>query len=416
MNYSENRRQFLKTAATGVTAFSMSAASYARIVGANDRIAIGIIGCGSRGIGTHMMGINAHAAEQNIAITAVCDPWKVKQDEAANLCKDWYGLEARKFSHYRDLLALEDVDAVTIASCDHQHPAHLKAAAEAGKDVYVEKPLGTHFQEVKDACQAVRDNGVIVQVGTQLRSLPGMVGANELFKTGILGSVSRIEQHRNGWRPYWYQYLKEVRQEDVDWNEFLMNQPPRPFDMNLYSGWYGYRGFSDGPVPGFGSHYIDLVHFITGAQFPVSSVCQGGTFTWKDDYGFTCPDHVEATWIYPEGFMATYSTNFGNGGGNAFKIYGQYGAFDLLNWDRPMLTGEGAGPDKMCVAEPKPIDQIPRPDHMLDWLQCIRSRNTPHASIEAGYQHAVAVIMAMQAYDSGKRMIFDPQTHEIREG
>ncbi|MCC6797116.1 MAG: Gfo/Idh/MocA family oxidoreductase [Candidatus Hydrogenedentes bacterium] len=416
MALTTDRRTFLKSAAAGATAISMNAASYARVIGANDRINIGIIGCGGRGIGAHMRGINTHAQSENVVISAVCDPWRLRREEAAALCKEWYNLDARQFVSYRDLIELDDIDAVTIASCDHQHTTHLKAAAEAKKDIYAEKPLGKDLEGVKKACDAVKKNNVVVQVGTQLRSMASMTGARELYKTGVLGKVGRIEQHRNEWRPYWYSYVKDVKCDDVDWDEFLMDAPRRPFDANLYSGWYGYRDFSDGTVPGFGSHFIDLVHYITGAQFPISSVCQGGTFTWNDDYKFTCPDHAQATWIYREGFMVSYTTNCGNGGGDSFLISGENGAIDLVNWEKPMLTGDGAGPKMACVPEPKMIEHVERPDHMLDWLQCIRTRNTPNASIDAGYQHAVAVIMAMRAYDTGHRMVYDPEHREIRKG
>lgn len=413
---STTRRDFLKNTALASAAVSLSARSYARVAGANDRISIGIIGCGQRGAQAHMPGINTHAKAQNVEITAVCDPWRQKREAAAALCKEWYGVDARQFISYEDLLALDDIDAVTIASCEHQHTTHLKAAAEAKKDIYVEKPLGKELEGLKAACDAVVENGVIVQVGTQLRSMGSMAGARKLFGTGILGTVGRIEQCRNGWRPYWYNYLAPVREEDVDWGTFLMECPPRPFNPDLYSGWYGYREFSDGAVPSFGAHYIDLVHYITGAQFPSSSVCQGGTFTWKGEHQFTCPDHVEATWTYPEGFMVSYSTNFGNSSGNSFKIFGQNGVLDLQNWNDPVLTGDGAGPEKACVAEPQHVEPIERPDHMLDWLQCLRSRETPNASIDAGYQHAVAVIMAMKSFDAGRRMVYDVEKREIREG
>ena len=411
-----NRRSFLKTAAIGATALSMNASSYARVVGANDRISIGIIGCGNRGIDAHMRGINPHAKAENVVISAVCDPWRVRREMAAALCKEWYNIDARQCVSYRDLLELDDIDAVTIASCDHQHTCHLKAAAEAKKDVYTEKPLGKDLDGVKKAVDAVKKSKSIVQVGTQLRSMASMTGVRELYKTGILGKVGRIEQHRNSWRPYWYSYVKPVQREDVDWDEFLMHAPKRPFDANLYSGWYGYRDYSDGAVPGFASHFIDLVHYITGAQFPASSVCQGGTYTWNDEYKFTCPDHVQATWIYPEGFMVSYTTNFGSGAGNTFIISGQNGTMDLVNWEKPMLTGDGAGPNKACVPAPKMIDHVDRPDHMLNWLQCIRSRETPHAPIDAGYRHAVAVIMAMRAFDTGHRMVYDAHAREIRKG
>jgi len=417
MQTSYSRRKLLKTAAAGSAALALSAASYSRVLGANDRISIGIIGCGGRGLGAHMPGVHEHAKSQNIEITAVCDPWRLRQEEAATKAKEWYGREARKFSSYRDLIALKDVDAVMIASCDHQHTTHLKAAAEAGKDAYCEKPLAMTLDSLKDACDAVKKAKIVVQIGTQLRSLPSFTGCRELYRTGILGKVGRIEQCRNGERPYWYGYVKDVKKEDVDWQEFLMDRPMRPFDPVLYSGWYGYREFSDGPVPGFGSHFIDLVHYITGAKFPTSCVCLGGTFTWKDEHNFTCPDHVQALWIYPEGFMVSYSTNFGNGSGNSFKIFGDQGVLDMVNWNAPILTAEGANPKKKGPIRGKnPVKDVPMPDHFLDWLQCLRTRQPPNASIDAGYQHAVACIMAMQSYDTGKRMIYDHQKREIRPG
>lgn len=410
------RRQFLKNASLGAAALSMTTSSYARIVGANDRISIGMIGCGSRGIGAHMGGVNKHAKEQNVQFTAVCDPWRLHREEAAAKCKEWYGLEARQFVSYRDLLELDDVDAVMIASCDHQHTTHLEAAAKAKKDVYCEKPLSMDLKSLKSACDAVRENNVVFQAGTQLRSLPSMTGVRELYKTGIMGTVGRIEQCRNGHQPYWYGYLKDVKEEDVAWDEFLMDRKKRPFDPVQYSGWYGYRDFSDGPVPGLGSHFIDLVHYITGATFPESVVCLGGTFTWKDKYNFTAPDHMQAQWIYPEGFMVSYSTNFGNGSANSFKILGDQAVLDLLDWNAPVLTTDGINTKKAKMADKRPVEPVERPDHFLNWLQCIRNRQTPHASVDAGYQHAVAVIMAMRAYDTGRRQVYDPVKREIHKG
>ena len=416
MEGSYSRRKFLRTAVAGSAALAMSATSYSRVVGANERISIGVIGCGSRGVGAHMAGVNDHAKSQNIEITAVCDPWRVRQEVASAQAKEWYGRAARKFTSYRDLLALEDVDAVMIASPDHRHTVHLKAAAEAGKDIYCEKPLAMRLDGLIEACDAVKKAEAVCQIGTQLRSLPSFTGCRELYKTGILGTVGRIEQCRNGEQPYWYGYIKDVKEEDLDWKEFLGDRPMRPFDPVLYSGWYGYREFSDGPVPGLGSHFIDLVHYITGAKFPTSCVCLGGTFTWKDEHKFTCPDHVQALWVYPEGFMVSYSTNFGNGSGNSFKIFGDQGVMDMVNWTEPMISAEGGGKRMGQIRGNKRVDDVAHPDHFLDWLQCLRTRGTPNASIDAGYQHAVAVIMAMQSYDTGKRTIYDAEKREIREG
>ena len=415
MKRTTSRRTFIKTASAASAVLATSAASYARVVGANERISIGVVGCGVRGARAHMPGVHKWAESQNVEITAVCDPWRPARERAAALTHQWYGRAARQFVSYRDVVALDDVDAVMIASCDHQHTAQLEAVAAAKKDVYCEKPLAMDFERLKRACDAVRAAGIVCQIGTQVRSWPTSTGCRELVKTGVLGTVGRIEQCRNGTRPYWYSRLADAKPQDVDWKEFLMDRPMRPFRADLFTGWYGYRDFSAGPVPGLGSHFIDLIHYITGAKYPTSAVAQGGTFTWKDEHGFDCPDHVQATWVYPEGFMVSYATNFGNGSGNSLRFYGDSGTLDMTQWTAPMVSAAGAG-KKGTLGDQTPVAPVDTPDHFLDWLQCIRSRETPNAPIEAGYRHAVAVIMAMEAFDTGRRQVYDHEKREIRAG
>lgn len=414
MTKAVSRRAFLKSAGAGAAAIA-TASSYARIVGANERIAIGLIGCGGRGYEAHMVGMHQHDLGENAVFAAVCDVWRSRRQRAAARIKDWYGIDAKTTSDYRELLALKEIDAVMIATCDHQHTAHLEAAAKAKKDIYIEKPLAMDFEQLKSACDACKANDVVVQVGTQLRSYPSFTGCRELYRGGALGKVSRIEQCRNGAKPYWYSRLAEVDEREVDWGQFLLDRPTRPFSAELFTGWYGYREFSDGPVPQLGAHFIDLVHYITGATFPTSAVAQGGVFTWKDKHNFTCPDHIQATWVYPEGFMVSYSTNFGNGAGNTFLMFGAEGTMDMLEWNAPTVSAAGAI-RKGRALERSAVKPIPRPDHFLDWLRCMRTRKTPNAPIDAGYQHAVACLMAVRAYDTGRRQIYDPRRREIREG
>jgi predicted dehydrogenase len=408
-----SRREFLKTAAGA--AATLSAFSYAKTAGANDRLSIGLIGCGSRMKGSIMPSVNNYAKAHNLEITAVCDPWRLAREEAAAMCKDWFGRDPLQYVSYRQLLEESGVDAVMIASPEHLHTTHLKAAAEAKKDAYCEKPLGKDLEPLKAACDAVKANNVIVQAGTQLRSYPAMMGARQYFGTGALGKISRIEQHRNAARPYWYGYLRDVKEADVDWAEFLGDRPMRPFDPVLYSGWYGYREFSDGAIPSLGAHYIDLVHSITGAGFPRSVVAMSNTYIWKDEHNFDAPDHVTAVWEYDEGFAVHYSTNFGNGGGSTFKIFGNQGIMDLQDWSNIYVSGEGAFGETNLPKDRVRVDDMPCPDHIEDWIQCVRSRKTPNAHIDAGYQHAVAVMMAVRASDTGRRQIYDRETREIRE-
>ncbi|MFO8012199.1 MAG: Gfo/Idh/MocA family oxidoreductase [Phycisphaerae bacterium] len=416
MSHRLSRRSFLKHTGTAGAAAAVTAASYSRVLGANARIRIGVIGCGGRGFGAHMPGVHKHKAEVDHEVVTVADPWRQRRERAAAKCKEWYGREAKAVVSYRDIVSRDDVDAVMIASPDHVHTLHLEAAATAGKDVYCEKPLAMDLERLKRACDAVRENKVVFQAGTQLRSYPTFTGCRKLYRTGILGTVGRIEQCRNGGQPYWYSRVAKVEAKDVDWKEFLMDRPMRPFDPVLFSGWYGYREFSDGPVPGLGSHFIDLVHYITGATFPTNAVCLGGTYTWKDEHNFTCPDHVHALWEYPEGFLVSYSTNFGNSSGNSFKIFGDVGTLDMVNWHAPVLTAKGGFKKKGTIRGETPVEPVERPDHFLDWLQCIHSRKPCNADIDAGYQHAVPAIMAMTAFDTGRRQVYDRERREIREG
>ncbi len=412
------RREFMKTASAGVLAASMTAASYRRVKGANERIGIGVIGCGARAYRSHMPAIYEHSEETNVEITALCDPWRARREEAAMACKEeWFGHEPKTFVSYRDLLELDEVDAVLIASCDHQHTTHLEAAAKAGKDIYIEKPVGMDLDRLNAAYDAVKERDLVVQVGTQLRSMPSLTGVRKLVQDGALGKISRIEQCRNSSRPYWYGYVQDVEPDQVDWEEFLMDRPLRPFDPHQYTGWYGYRDFSDGPVPQQGSHFLDCAHYFTGATFPDTAVCLGDTYTWKDEYEFTCPDHVQAMWTYPEGFMFSYSQNFGNGAGSRLKVFGERGVIDIPSWGSPTISGEGVfDRGDAVVDEKQDVEPVERPEHVLDWLQCLRSRETPNASIDAGYENTVTCIMAVKAFDTGRRHIFDKERREIRPG
>ena len=207
-----SRRTFLKTSATltaGVAlgAHHLTAAERARSIGANDRIRIGMIGCGDRGRTAHMQGIYKHLTATNFEIVALADPWRIHREQANGMVKEWFGREAKLFTSYRDLLAMDGIDAVMIASPDFHHTTHLEAAANAGKHIYVEKPLAMEMDKLVrayDAAKAAQAAGSVIQVGTQLRSLPGIAGARELVQSGILGEITRIDETRNSEKPYWH--------------------------------------------------------------------------------------------------------------------------------------------------------------------------------------------------------------------
>ena len=417
------RRDFLKTSAVltagAVLARPLSAASHRRVVGANSRIRIAQIGCGSRGQGAHLeKGILPHKDAIDFEVVAIADPWKKARESINGVITQAFGRPAKEFTNYRDLLAMDGIDAVMIASPDFHHTTHLEAAAKAGKHIYIEKPLATDFAKLLvayDAAKAAQASGSVIQVGTQLRSLPGIVGARQLVKDGTIGKITRIDETRNGDKPYWYLYLKpDVREADVDWKEFLGDRDMRPFSAEQFSAWYGYYEFCQGPVPQWGAHFLDLMHFVTGCGFPQSCVCLGGSTYWNDEHKFTTPDNIAATWMYPEGLVVTSSNNFGNSAGSSRKFYGDKGTLAVDNWNAPTYSAEGGLKRDGKIRGKQDVTPIEHPDHYLDWLQCMRSGGTPNANIDAGYQHAVAVLMAVTAYDTGRKTIYDPIERRIR--
>ena len=199
-----------------------------------------------------------------------------------------------------------------IASCDHQHETHMEAAARAGKHVYVEKPMAKRMDKLLRAYDAAKAAGVVVQVGTLTRSHPTTRGCRELYRSGILGRASRIEQCRNGEKPYWYHYLKDVRREDLDWDEFLMDVPRRPFDPGVYSGWYGYREFSDGPSPAWAAISLTCCISSQGPVSPRAAPAWAGPSPGRTSTGSPAPTTSRRCGCTREGFMVVYSTDFGN--------------------------------------------------------------------------------------------------------
>ena len=165
-------------------------------------------------------------------VTAVCDLWKVNREKASAAAEKTYGRAPRSFQHLEDLLALKDVDAVLIATPEHSHSPILKLAAEAGKDAYVEKPMGNVLAEAKAARDAVLERNRIVQVGTQHRSELYPRAAHDLVAKGVLGDVSKVEIVWNYHGPRWRgrPEVKQLREADTDWRAWLMTKPYRPFD------------------------------------------------------------------------------------------------------------------------------------------------------------------------------------------
>ena len=216
-----NRRTFLTKSAALVAAgaaFSSTASSYGRIVGANDRISLCHIGTGSRGGDLDWI-VSQLKTRHNVEITTVCDLWRLNREKAVAKNTSYYGRAPRGIQYFEDALAAKDIDAVLISTPEHSHSPILKLAAEAGKDAYVEKPMGNVLDEAKAARDTVLQNNRIVQVGTQHRSEPYPKAAHDLVQTGALGEISKVEIVWNYHGPRWRgrEETKLLREQDTDW-------------------------------------------------------------------------------------------------------------------------------------------------------------------------------------------------------
>jgi predicted dehydrogenase len=429
-----NRRAFLSKTATviaGSAAFGSTTLSYARIIGANDRISLGHIGIGSRGDDLTEI-VRRLKDSHNVEMTAVCDLWSVNRDKARTANGKYHGREPRAMQHVEELLALKDVDAVLISTPEHSHSPILKLAAEEGKDAYVEKPMGNVLAEVKAARDAVMTRNTIVQVGTQHRSEPYPKAACEVVRSGALGQVSKIEIVWNYHGPRWRgrKEVAQIREADTNWGKWLMTKPQRPFDPRLYFEFRLYKEFSSGIADQWMSHGIDLVHYFMDDRVPRSVMAHGGIFAWRD--GRENPDTFQALLEYPKGFLVSYATSFGNDSPGYTRYMGKKATlvniggegsprYQVLeekgnhedNWEIDKQRGaryvQLPGDNELA---PMAIDDM-SVEHMANWFECMRTRQQPIATVHDGFGHSVACMMAAESYWTGKKLYWDPAKEEI---
>jgi len=463
-----DRRDFIKQAGGALLAAStagMTARSYARILGANDRIRLGQLGCGGRSEG-HVHMARMAANRMPVETVAVCDLWSLARERRAAEVKRAFNLDPQVYKYSEEMLGRNDIDGVMIATGDFQHAKLLVDVVRAGKDCYVEKPFANVLAEAKEARDVTKASRQIVQVGTQHRSQPYPLAVRDIIRSGRIGEIVHIEQEWNvneeRWRwldwdagssremlidaqKQWGEWLdrpSKLREEDTDWNRWLLGKPYRPFDPHVYLEFRLYRDFSSGIFDQWLSHGSDLVHLWTDESYPASAVANGGIFVWKDRR--ENPDTCVAALTYPKGFLYTYKTTFGNSYRSFSRIQGRDGT--IVNYGGEgaslfVVTDEGnrqeldpeetppfytqvpvTGPtsDREEVVHvegaPPPNSRGPNDDdlgHMLNWLEAMRDRKLPNATVDHGFSHSLACIMAAQSYWSGKKLYWDAEKEEI---
>lgn len=442
------RRTFIRqviTGAAGLTlgqsALATMSAAYRRIIGANDRIRIGVIGFSDRFRSSLLPCFMEHAAEMNFEIVALSDLWSVRRNEGKAAIREMTGLDIALCSNNEELYSRKDIDAVIISTADFQHALHLAEAARAGKDVYVEKPFAETMRDAREALKACREAGIVVQIGSQRRSGANYQAANDYIRSGKFGNIVMVEMCWNVNQPgRWRRpaLVASIREQETDWKRYLMNRPDAPWDPRKYLEYRLFWPYSSG-IPGqWMCHQIDTVHWFTGMSHPRSVAANGGIYQWKD--GRSNADTLTAVFEYgsPDdpgrGFQVVYTSRFSNSAGGTKELY--YSNAGMLNLDNNTISPEGGlQQDEAAVMNlpPNLLESFKLPEvtvvtgantssdpltsaHMRNWMECVRSRKQTHAPVEAGFNHAVACIMANAAYRTGFRTTFDEATQEVMAG
>ena len=449
MTIDSNRRDFLKQGGLALTAMAVpsvwTAASYAAIPGANDRVNIGIVGCGDRMKGALIPSFMQHYKEMNFQVTAVSDIWNRRRDEGSAMLSKMTGTPVASVRNNEELYARKDVDAVIIATADFQHAQHGVQAVNAGRDAYVEKPLAHTMPDALAIRDAVRRTGKVVQIGTQRRSTPSYQHAYDYIKSGAFGDIVMVEMSWNVNQPgRWRRpdVVPLLKEEDTDWKRYLMNSPYEPFDARKYLEFRLFWPYSSGLPDQWLVHQIDTVHWFSGYPQPRSVVANGGIYLWKD--GRRNWDTLTAVFDYgpaddlSKGFQVVYSTRQTNAAGGVKELY--YSNGGLLDMDKQTVTPEGGltakyaaemkmkpdllksfslGSGEKVATDANPAASKVDPEtsaNVRNWMECVRSRKQPNANIDAGYSHSVALCMCIAAMQTGQRVTFDDKTNQILAG
>jgi predicted dehydrogenase len=442
------RREFIrKSSVAGMASYmgalSFTASSYRRIPGANDRVRVGVVGFSDRHRNDHIPAFMRSYQEMNFDIIAVSDIWKKRREEGKDFLGQKMGHSVQACMNNEELYGIKEVDAVIISTADFQHALHTVEAVKAGRDTYTEKPLAETMADARAVLKAVKDSGKIVQIGSQRRSGPNYKAAADFIQSGKFGPIVMVELTWNVNQPgRWRRpaLVAQMREEDTDWKRFLLNRPYEPFDARKHLEFRLFWPYSSG-IPGqWMSHQIDTVHWFSGLPHPRSVSANGGIYAWKD--GRKNADTLTAVFDYgplddqSSGFQVLFTSRQTNSAGDTKEIY--YSNGGTMNLDTNKITSTGGLMENhakamgmtanllpeislTALAEKTSTDASTGADpltaaHMRNWMECVRSRKQPNAPIEAGYDHAIAVIMANAAYRTGERVTFDEKSQEVMAG
>lgn len=384
------RRDFLTTAAGTLLAGS-------RVLGANDRVRIGLIGTGGRCMYLAQLLDRLPANE----IVAACDINELRRFAAV----DTVGNQAKPAADYREVLDRNDIDAVVIGAPDHWHVRMTLDAVAAGKDVYCEKPITHTIEEGDPLIAGVEKSKRVVATGTQQRSWDHYLLAKELVQGGRLGQITLAEMYwyQNYIRPTWQDLEPEVDPARVDWEKFLGSTPDQPFDSIKYRRWRFFWDFGGGIFTDLMTHWIDVVQWYMQSPLPSSVVAAGTTHALHD---LQCPDTVNASILFSQNYTAVYNGTMVSSledGGIVFR--GSDGIMKLTRAGFWVYNESNQHRTDRDLPEPEIVMKSTgdgTKTNLQNWLDCIRTRGVPNANVRAGVEAARTSHLANQAMRQAK--------------
>ncbi|HEY8461327.1 MAG TPA: Gfo/Idh/MocA family oxidoreductase [Blastocatellia bacterium] len=399
-----SRRKFIARTGAGAAGLSITAASWGKALGANDRVRLGVIGTGNRG-GDVMSWFQK---EPDVEVVALCDCY----DQHLNAALAKTEGKAKTFTDYRALLDSKDVDAVLIATPDHWHSRMAIDALNARKDIYIEKPLTFTINEGHDIIKAVKANNRVAQVGLQQRSGEHYKEAkSEYVDKGKLGKIAFVRTwwHGNGY------HLRKPNFKDkpagLDWKAFLGPAKYREFDAHQFYNWRAYLDFGGGQITDLFTHWIDVVHWFVGEDLPISATAAGGVYAYPD--GRTAPDTISIQLEYPSKWIATFDATLVPGAsGAALELMGDKGRLYI---DRGRYVYQEAPPGRRMAPPPpvnRPNSKSLEQQHVRNFLDCVKSRALPNSDIVSGHRSALASHLGKNAYLQKRRITFNPASEK----
>jgi predicted dehydrogenase len=401
----------------------------ARVLGANDRINIGVIGCGGRG-SSDAATFTKYGTENNNAcqIVAVADVYEKRKKAAA----DKYN--AKGFIDYREVLAMPDVDAVIVATPDHWHTRIALEAMDHGKDVYLEKPMCHTNKEAKQLIDTVRETKRVLQVGSQTTSADQWWKAKKAIADGMIGKMimSQGSYHRNSAEGEWNYPIDADAGPDgkgenyIDWKTWLGPAPSRPYDADRFFRFRKYWDYSGGIATDLFFHVVAPLNICWDKpQFPVKVMASGGKYVFKDDR--EVPDTFHLLAEYPEGHSLVLSSSMANSqhipglirGHEGTIIMVEHGEFERPTPDiivRPEKIHTRGDKERHTFADYKfgsdeiriPVEQKDMMQaHIGNFLGCMRTREKPHLDVETAAHAQVLINLAVESYREGRVKYWD---------